>query len=158
VAYYERPCRRWNRYEAIHEFGNEPPEPFEKLVVRLIAPDKPAGRLAVGEMCGYARQASTDFDLGLAIDQLVTDSAFGRFIINYSLSTRSDVGVFRGAVADDELELELTPNGAGSCPGIFQVVVRFEPNGTAARITPPVPCVIQGDSMRLVSESFSVFF
>jgi hypothetical protein len=158
VAYYERPCRPWETYETTYEFGNEPPQAFEKLAVRLVAPDKPAGRLAVGEMCGDGRQANTDFSIGIAIDELATDSVFGRFIINYSLSTRSDTGVLRGARVGDHVKLELLSDGTGSCQGVFQVEVRFltEPNLTTARIVPPIPCVIREDSMRLVTEPFSL--
>ena len=158
VAYYERPCRPWGRYEAPYDFGNEPLQALTKLAVRLVAPDKPAGRLAVGEMCGDGRQANTDFSIGLAIDEVTTDSIFGRFIINYSLSTRSDTGELRGARVGDPVMLELISDGTGSCEGVFQVEVQFltEPNVTKARIVPPLPCVIHEDSTRLVSEPFSL--
>lgn len=160
VTYHQRPCWPWATREATYNLAAEPRPRSVKLAVRLVATDKPAGKVAVGEMCGSAQQSNTDFEIGLAIDRITeSDSVFGRFIINYSLSTSSDIGLFRGAWVGDHVALELTGNGAGSCQGVFQVQVRFltEPNTTTARIVPPIPCVIREDSMRLLAEPFSLF-
>ena len=164
VRYGGERCGPWHGATLTVPVAGRETGPVTEFAIKLIAHPKLAGSLQ-GQVCAVGHQDATDYQLALEFDpQTALDSVSGRFAVHYTLSTRSDTGIFRGAFSTDHtgagtVELELTEDGTGSCRGLFRLGMRmlyFE-NETEGYLVPPPGCVIHADSLRLVHEQGALF-